>query len=229
MECVVRTHCHFVSGARPVTATAREFSFSFPLLPIVTVETNHPNGACPRVEKAEAALRYLMIAALDGDSEAYTVLLSSVAGLLRRYFRRRLGGNLDEAEDLVQETLLAIHSKRSSYNRALPFTAWLYAIARYKLVDHFRRRQSRQTIALDDLEDAFGEDAMGPSLAAFDVEAMLNELSDKHRSSIVLTRIEGYAIAEAAEMTGQSQSAVKVGVHRGMKKMISRVKGSGRQ
>src|SRR3546814_12918746 len=71
-----------------------------------------------------------MVAGLAGNAEAYHQLLEAVAQRLRVYFTRRAGADCADLEDLVQETLIAIHRKRASYDRTLPFTAWLHAIGR---------------------------------------------------------------------------------------------------
>ncbi len=102
---------------------------------------------------AEPRLKALMIAALDGDAAAYRALLKELTPHLRAYFARRTA----DAEDLVQETLIAIHAKRATYDRALPFTAWLHAIARYKLIDHFRRMKLRRTLPLEEAESVVAE------------------------------------------------------------------------
>ncbi|MCA1749138.1 MAG: sigma-70 family RNA polymerase sigma factor [Sphingomonadales bacterium] len=178
-----------------------------------------------RVTDLESDLRRLMIAGLAGDRNAYRKLLAAAADRLRQYYWRRLGREAVEAEDLVQETLMAIHSKRESYDRSMPFTAWLHAIARYKLVDHYRRMKIKYSAAINDVDEMIGADWLGDSLAALDVEELLCELSDKHRAAISLTKIEGYSVAEAAQISGQSESAIKVGVHRGMKRLAEIVEG----
>src|SRR3546814_17944606 len=89
-----------------------------------------------------------MVAGLAGNAEAYHQLLEAVAQRLRVYFTRRAGADCADLEDLVQETLIAIHRKRASYDRTLPFTAWLHAIARYKLIDHLRQPGVRQHVPL---------------------------------------------------------------------------------
>src|SRR5580698_5145008 len=91
-----------------------------------------------------------MLRGLGGDAAAHAELLGALSPYLRAYFARRLGPDASEAEDLVQETLLAIHLKRGTYDRAQRFTPWAYAIGRYKLLDHFRRRGSRRTVPLED-------------------------------------------------------------------------------
>lgn len=167
----------------------------------------------------------LMLAGLTGDAAAYGHLLSAAAKRLRGYFAKRLGPDSADVEDLVQETLIAIHQRRDSYDPLLPFTAWLHAIARYKLVDHYRRLGVRKQVALDDMEELAAEDGIEPLLSAQDVSRLLAGLPEKHRTAILLTRVEGYSVAEAASMTGQSASSIKIGVHRGMKRLMARVRG----
>ena len=96
-----------------------------------------------------------MVAAQGGDARAYAEFLRDFAPLLRAYFRRRLINLPDDIEDLVQETLLAIHNKRHTYKPRQPLSAWLYAIARYKLVDLWRARAGREA-----LHEPLDEDVM---------------------------------------------------------------------
>ena len=97
-----------------------------------------------------------MLRAQAGDEAAYRVLLTELSERLRAYYRRRLTTQVSDAEDLVQETLLAIHNQRHTYDRSRPVTAWCYAIARYKLVDCLRRRGRREALT-DSIDDDFGE------------------------------------------------------------------------
>ena len=83
--------------------------------------------------EAEAQLRAWMLAGLAGDDSAYRQLLTALSGHLRAYFARRVGPA--QAEDLVQETLIAMHTKRATYAPSQPLTAWIHGIARYKLID----------------------------------------------------------------------------------------------
>ena len=86
----------------------------------------------------EIELKALMLASLEGDAAAHRVLLDRLSSRLRAYYKDRLariGKAAAEAEDLVQEAVLAIHLKRATYDPSEPLTPWVYAIARYKLVD----------------------------------------------------------------------------------------------
>lgn len=181
------------------------------------------------MKEIEAELRTLMIASLSGDKAAYRQLLRSSADRIRKYFSRRLGTGAAEVEDLVQETLMAIHQRRGSYDKSQPYTAWLHAIARYKLIDYYRRNAVRKTVSVNDFEDFLVGDTVEQAMAAHDVADLLSRLPGKQRDAIQLTRIDGYSVAEASAVSGQSESAIKVGVHRGMKKLLALVRGFERQ
>ena len=168
---------------------------------------------------AETRLRALMLAGLDGDAQAWRKLLQELSVYLRAYYRRRLPQDGADAEDLVQETLIAVNERRESYDVAQPFTPWVFAIARYRLVDHLRRARVRAAASLDGLEDLFGTEDHEQVATEMDVERMLSLLPAKQRDAIRMTRLEGRSIDEAAQLTGQSQSAIKVGIHRGLKRL----------
>lgn len=172
----------------------------------------------------EARLKPLMLAALGGDKAAYRLLLDQLGGQLRRYFTRRLS-NPAAADDLVQDTLLAIHTRRDTYDPAQPLTAWVYAIARYKLIDHFRRQKLRATLPLEDDAALFAADDAGSATDRRDVAAALATIPPRPAELIRQVKLEGVSIAEAAERTGMSESAVKVAIHRGLKALTARFSG----
>ncbi len=174
----------------------------------------------------EAKLHALMVAGISGHSGAYQTLLSLSADRLRSYFGRRLAGRDFDVEDLVQETLIALHRKRATYDPSLPFTAWLHGIARYRLIDFLRRDKRAVEVPVEEGFDADETDAFGATLAQVDLEALLADLTPNQVAAIRLTRIEGYSVREAAAMTGQSEPAVKVNVHRGLGRLMARIKGS---
>lgn len=177
------------------------------------------------MEIDETKLKALMIASLDGHARAYQALLRHCAERLRLYFRRRLAGREADVEDLVQETLIAIHRKRASYDSTLPFTAWLHGIARYRLIDHLRREYRRASLPLDDEFDVADESAVEAILAEIDVASLLARLSPKQADAIRLTRIQGLSVQEAAQLSGQSEPSIKVNVHRGIGRLVAAIKG----
>ncbi|MES2055369.1 MAG: sigma-70 family RNA polymerase sigma factor [Pseudomonadota bacterium] len=173
---------------------------------------------------SEDQLRIWMIGGLDGDSGAYTALLNALVPMLRSFFGRRLRGAADDVEDLVQETMMAIHTRRGTYDRDRAFSAWAYAVARYKMIDHFRR--TRVTVPIEGLEDILvAEGFEAATSARMDVDTLLAELSPKQARVIRETRIEGLSVAEAAERGAISESDVKVSVHRGLAALAKRLKG----
>jgi RNA polymerase sigma factor (sigma-70 family) len=173
---------------------------------------------------SEDQLRAWMIDGLAGDAAAYRLLLDALVPLLRAFCRRRVRSP-DDAEDLVQETLIAVHGRRATFDCGRPFSAWLFAIARYKMIDHFRRtRMLCQLPSLDEILVAEGfEEASG---ARLDVERLLAELPAKQAQAIRQTRIDGLSIAEAAASGGIGESDVKVSVHRGLKTLAARIRSS---
>lgn len=179
------------------------------------------------VSETEKHIRGLLLCSLDGDAKAYQLFLKELASLLRGYFRRRLASLPDEVEDLVQESLLAIHNKRHTYDPNQPATAWIYAIAKYKLIDLLRRheRYDKRTDPLDENTTLFTPSEDEAADARRDIHTMLALLPDQMRLPIIHTKLEGLSVAETAERTGLTESAVKVGVHRGLKKLHTLFRG----
>jgi len=105
----------------------------------------------------EMRLRNGFLQGLAGDDISYHGFLYEISKYLRSFFRKRLTSLPSEIEDLVQESLLAIHNQRHTYDEGRPLTAWVYAIARYKLIDMLRRRAIHDavTISLDGDADLF--------------------------------------------------------------------------
>jgi RNA polymerase sigma factor (sigma-70 family) len=181
------------------------------------------------LSEIDAELRPLMLRALDGDATAYRRLLGQLDGHLRRYFGRRLqGASSSAAEDLAQETLMAIHTRRMTYDRAEPLTPWVFAIARYKLIDYFRRQRLRYTVPLEADDALFAADAEPDVTARIDVERMLGTLPAASGDLIRKTRLEDASVAEAAAAAGISETAAKVRIHRGLKALMARVAGGQR-
>jgi RNA polymerase sigma-70 factor, ECF subfamily len=171
----------------------------------------------------EADLHSLMVRALAGDERAYQTFLAQVAAHLRPYFRRRLFEGPDQAEDLVQEVLIAVHTKRDTFDPTLPVTAWLYAIARFKLIDHLRRTKRRGTqVPIDDFDDLFATSDPEAGVARRDLDRLLDQLPPKQRDTIRMVKIEDMSVRETAERASISESDVKVSIHRGMK-ALSRI------
>lgn len=170
-----------------------------------------------------------MCEGLAGDAASYRALLTEIGRPLRRYFLRRLGRDrAADTEDLVQETLMAVHTRRETYDTAMPFTPWLHAIARYKLIDHLRRSYRDRTVPIDEGTDLLADegDAIDSRL---DAETVLAALPAKQRSMVRAVKLEGHSIADVATRTGLSPSAVKVTIHRSLRALGIRFAGSSRR
>jgi RNA polymerase sigma-70 factor (ECF subfamily) len=163
-------------------------------------------------------LRRAMARALEGDKPAYRFLLDQCQRWLKAYYHRRVPPHM--VDDLVQETLLSVHSKRQSFDTSRPFLPWLAAIARYRWIDALRRMRDDEML---DSETAGMTATDEPILARLSIGRLLAYLPPAQANAIVLTRIEGRSIADAARISGQSESLVKVNVHRGIRKLASLV------
>ncbi|QKL01836.1 sigma-70 family RNA polymerase sigma factor [Pseudomonas sp. NY5710] len=176
----------------------------------------------------EAQLQALLLRGLEGDRMAYRAFLSTLGPHLRAFLRRRLSQHPAEVEDLLQEVLVAVHNARHTYRADQPVTAWVHAIARYKLADYFRafgRREAlHEPLGNDETELCAYEDGE-PAQASRDLGKLLLQLPDKQRLPIVHVKLTGLSVEEAASLTGLSSSAVKVGIHRGLKALATMIRG----
>lgn len=165
-----------------------------------------------------------MVNSLEGDPAAHDALLRALLPLLRAYFRGQLRDFSDDVDDLVQDTLMAVHHRRTSYDRDKPFSAWFFSIARYKAIDHHRRK--RKHVPIDDIEhllivEGF-EDESG---ARMDLAGLMATLPEKQARVIRDTKITGMSVAETAGGADISESDVKISVHRGMQSLMRRIRG----
>lgn len=180
------------------------------------------------LRRREAQLRTLLLQGLAGDRAAYEQFLKALAAHLRAYLRRRLASWPDDVEDLVQESLLAVHRQRHTYESNQPLTAWVQAIARYKLVDWLRARAGRQALDVPLDEDATvfaSSEHQEAAEARRDLGRLLEQLPERQRAPIVHVKLQGLSVVETAQLTGQSESAVKVNVHRGLRALAARIRG----
>lgn len=163
----------------------------------------------------EAGMARLMMLAQNGDRQAYSALLTACANWLKRYFCRRVAPS--HLDDLVQETLLTLHRKLSSYDPARPFFPWLAAVARYRWVDHLRLIYRAELVELDRDLPAQGDHEQ--LAARLSLERLFAHLPAGQARAIELVKIHGLSIAEASSACGQSEPLVKTNIHRGLKKL----------
>lgn len=166
----------------------------------------------------ETRYRELMLLSLRGDGAAYRTLLNELTRHLRGYYQRRLGP--ESAEDLVQEVLLGIHTCRHTYDPSQPFTAWVYGIARYKLIDEFRRIKRRALVPLDEAGELFAADETSAATVKRDLDKLLAKLPRAKRRLLTSIKLEEKSVEEVAKAANMSKGAVKVSVHRSLKSLI---------
>jgi len=176
----------------------------------------------------ETQLQGLLLRGLAGDAQAYREFLAALALHVRGFLKRRLQQRPAEVEDLLQEVLLAVHNARQTYQPQQPLTAWVQAIARYKLADYLRRYTHHDALhdLLDDDSGLFAASDEAPAQASRDLGKLLGQLPERQRLPIVHVKLEGLSVEETARITGLSSSAVKVGIHRGLKALARLIRGS---
>lgn len=165
-----------------------------------------------------------MRAARQGDDEAYRHLLGEVAVWLRVVVRRGLaaaGRGPADCEDIVQETLLAMHLKRDTWDEARPFAPWLRAIARHKLADHLRRRGYNDHVDIDDWSNSLEVAVEVDPPTAIDSRRMLASLPERQRRIVEEISLEGRRAADVATRLGMSEGAVRVSLHRALKALAA--------
>ncbi len=176
-----------------------------------------------KLDPTTDALGDLMRAAQEGDGAAYRDLLAAIVPRIRQLVRRQRGfAGAAEVEDLVQNVLLSIHAVRATYDPSRPFTPWLLAIVRNRLVDGARRygRIARREVHVDELDVTFAEPETNDDIADVRDTAALREavraLPPGQRQAIELLKLEERSLKEAAEISGTSVGALKVATHRAM-------------
>src|SRR5258705_9633105 len=173
----------------------------------------------------EVELKALMLASLDGDAASHRALLDRLSRRIRSYYKgkfARIGRGAAEAENMVQEAVLAIHLKRHTYDPAEPLTPWVHAIARYKLIDFLRgTRTSISDVPIEEADTMMAHDDNVDAESTYDVRRLLARLPKNMRCAIEAVKLDGRSIAEAAERCGISESGVKVNIRRGLKALAA--------
>ena len=139
----------------------------------------------------------LLTRANTGDRSAYAAFLRDVTPVLERLIAARSRALPEERDDIVQETLLAIHAKRHTWREGTPVAPWLYAIARHKAADAWRKRGGRTYVPVEDVEDALPAEEGDPTAAA-DLERRMGGLDERSAAIVRRIGIEGGSAREAA-------------------------------
>jgi RNA polymerase sigma-70 factor (ECF subfamily) len=190
--------------------------------------SNRDPGSAPPAAARDDELRWSewMGKALDGDREAYARLMGELGSAIEAYLSRRFGfpRGSDFLEDCVQESLLTIHQVRHTYDTRRAFRPWLFTIVRHKTLDLLRRQKVRSGVL--SLQQNIGEALTTDSdvSAHLDGASLLAALEPEYRQAVILTKLEGLSIQEAAACAGVSESAMKSRIHRAIRAIHARLR-----
>jgi RNA polymerase sigma-70 factor, ECF subfamily len=179
------------------------------------------------VHQTEDEWTGLMRLAISGDSAAYHRLLKAVTPVLRAGARRglvRAGQPIDQAEDVVQDILLAVHLKRHTWDADAPFAPWLFAIARNKLIDALRRRGRRVFVNIDDFAETIPDLPVTETASATEIAAQLKTLPPRQRDVLQSIAVESASIKDTAAKFAMSEGAVRVALHRALASLTAKLR-----
>lgn len=169
----------------------------------------------------------LMQSAMAGDGAAYHRLLRSITPVLRAGARQglsRAGQPPDQAEDIVQDILLAVHLKRHTWDANAPFAPWLFAIARNKLIDTLRKRGRRVFVDIDDFSETLPSEPPAEPLPTVDIASHLGDLSPRQRDVLQSIAVENASIRQTAEKLSMTEGNVRVALHRGLASLAAKLR-----
>jgi RNA polymerase sigma-70 factor (ECF subfamily) len=179
------------------------------------------------VREGEDEWTGLMRSAIAGDNAAYHRLLRAITPVLRAAARRglaRAGQPVDQSEDIVQDTLLAVHLKRHTWDANAPLAPWLFAIARNKLIDALRRRGRRIFVSVDDFAESLADQPPEETASATEVAAHLKALPVRQREVLQSIAVESASIKDTAAKFSMSEGAVRVALHRGLSSLTAKLR-----
>lgn len=178
------------------------------------------------MNEREAQWAALMRRANAGDAAAYDACLHDFARTLRGFVRRGLSraGREADTEDVVQEILIAVHLKRQTWDESRPIGPWLYAIARYKMIDCLRRRGGRVEVPVEDFANVLAAEEGPEPGRDSDVSRSLATLPARQREVVQSIAVDGASISEAASKLKMNEGAVRVALHRGLAALAKRYK-----
>jgi len=165
-----------------------------------------------------------MRAAISGDTAAYHRFLKAVTPHLRAMACSRcdrFGAPRSEAEDVVQEVLLAIHTKRGTWDPARPIGPWISTIVRNKMIDALRRRGRHVSVPIENVIDVLEAEEQVDPLVYRDVERMLGKLKEPQRGIVRSISVDGHSIRDTADRFRMTEGAVRVALHRALKALAA--------
>ncbi|MGE4234096.1 MAG: RNA polymerase sigma factor [Bacteriovoracia bacterium] len=156
----------------------------------------------------------LMLSYKTGDERAFELLYERHAPTVYGYVRKKLTAKAS-ADDVYQAIFLKLHKTRKNYNASIPFSAWIFTIARSVIIDHFRK-QSRvlENPDTDFIETAAQKPAIaeGTSLA-FDLSAV----PERYQAALKMRYIDDLSFEEIAQKLNTSALNARQLISRGIK------------
>lgn len=197
-----------VLGPCPIRGTALRLA----------VADSRPRGRHMQQDGTEWAT--LLAQAQAGDSRAMSRFLTQITPLIRAVVRAR-GRSLppDQHEDVVQEVLLAVHLKRDSWQPGAPLRPWLYAVTRHKVIDAFRRRGSRVHLPIHDFSEIMADPRHDDPMASRYLSILLGQIDPRSAGIVRAMGLDGDSADEVADRLGMSGGAVRVAMHRALRKL----------
>lgn len=173
--------------------------------------------------------------AQQGDAKAYESVIRDIAPIIESAIRPKINRQ-EDADDIIQETLVSVHRASHTWQPGRPLKPWIYAIADRRLKDYLRKRYRRGAEVSHEHEDI---DRMAAHSGAQDVtpdhelgeyvHEALEELPEKQRIAVTMMKLEGYSAKDVASKLDMSESAVKVMVHRIYKQLADAIRAKQRQ
>jgi RNA polymerase sigma-70 factor, ECF subfamily len=167
------------------------------------------------VRQAErASPEELMCAFLDGDERAFEALFHELAPRIASALTR-MSGDRRLAEDLTQSVFFKLYRARGSYQRGVLLAPWVFAMARNTYLDHLRRvRRRPEHLSEDGTLPDCPNDPAPSSLEYQSLHEGLQALPASQRDALLLLKVEGLTVAEAAALSGTSAASIKMRAHR---------------
>ncbi|WP_099865565.1 sigma factor [Pararhizobium haloflavum] len=173
----------------------------------------------------ETRLADLLRRANRGDAAAYADFYRTLLPALRQIAHgvvRTVGGRPSDVEDVVQETMIAIHLKRHTWRESEMVGPWIRAISRYKSVDVMRRRgRHGASVDIDVVTETLAAPTIEDPTARTDLERYVSRLGGKPGAIVKAIGLDGQEIVEVARRMSMSEGAVRVALHRGLRKLAA--------
>jgi RNA polymerase sigma-70 factor (ECF subfamily) len=183
------------------------------------------------MSEREVHFKNLFLVSQTGDQASYRVLLQELSSLLKAYLMKTMNPRLrskEQVEDLVQEILVSIHRKRDLYSVDRPFLPWVYAIARYRLIDSLRMESRRpECVQWVDKFESLVSSEMPKFPEEEDGMSLMSDLNEREQQILKLAKVDEIPLEQIAKQKGMSLSAVKVSIHRSLKTLRKKADKSG--